>query len=166
MKAALGYSFGVESKWIREQLRMEGIKPLLIICKSRKDRIPQRIDVMLKEVQYGSYPSTQEEYVILRREFKEKWSIIEDFKPHRFTCTPRDIPAYTNTIIDWAKQQPTRPFDVLYLGRTLQDMRLKMKEAKLDYDPPEEALGFKLKFPLWDWSRNDNVLLPPLEVKS
>jgi hypothetical protein len=172
MKAALAYSFGVESIWIRQQLCMEGIRPLLIICKGRKDRTPQRVDVMLKKVQYGSYSSVQEEYIILRREFNENWSIQEDFRPHRFKCAPSAlplphiIPAYTNTIIDWAKQQqPTRPFDVLYLGRTLQDMKFKMNESELSYSPPEEASGFKLKFPLWHWSRNDKVLLPPLELK-
>jgi hypothetical protein len=157
MKIALAFGFGLESLWMREILRQEKKQCLLIVCKSYKDHLPKRINVLLKG----------EKYIVLRRKFEEKWEIREDYNPHRFSCT-----SYTNTIIEWAKQQSSRPFDILYLGRRLQDLKQDetFKECKdFVFSPPAELEGFTLNFPYWDWSREGNVLLPhmpELEVKA
>ena len=165
MKAALAYGFGVESIWIHEQLHKEGKEHLLIVCKGHKDVTPKPINVLLKG----------ENYKILRRQFEEKWQIHEDVNPHRWSCAPTSWaypkqgtePAYTNTIIEWAKQQSTRPFDVLYLGRRLEDMKDELKHQDVEFTPPGNGSGFELRFPLWYWRRVENCLLPPaLELKT
>ena len=151
MKTALAFGFGVESQWMREKLHLEGIMPLLIVCKSYNDHLPKRIDVLLKG----------EHYIVLRRKFHEQWNIHEDFHPHWFSCKN-----YTNTIIEWARQQTAHPFDILYLGRRLQDLLSELSfQCHADapfIGAPKEAFGFKLEFPYWNWSREGNVLMPPI----
>jgi hypothetical protein len=162
---ALAYGFGVESIWIHEKLHMEGKEHLLIVCKGPKDHMPKPINVLLEG----------ENYKVLRQGFEEKWQIHEDVNPHRWSCASTTFgwpeqktePAYTNTIIEWAKQQPTRPFGMLYLGRRLEDMKDELKSPDAEFTPPENAFGFELKFPVWNWRRVKNCLLPPaLELKT
>lgn len=148
---ALAYGFGLESLWIREMLRKEGITPFLIVCKGPGDHTPKPINIMLKG----------ENFKVLRGTgFHEKWDIREDVNPHRFSCN-----VYGNTIIEWAKQRSSRPFDILYLGRRLQDLKEDgtfKNFSDFVLRPPTEVDGFTLKFPLWDWRRVEDLLLPPV----
>jgi hypothetical protein len=166
-KVALAYSFGVESSWIRGYLHQKDIDPLLILFKSYKDKATPHIRRLLKG----------EKYIIIRRIFWEHFHVRQDkgkftygFAKEgeeaetitsgpetRFRCCDRDNVFFTNAILEWARKQPKKPFDVLYSGRKMEDLEI----PNLNIAPPTEAFGFKLEFPLWNWTRSDQTLFPP-----
>lgn len=164
-KIALAYSNGLEAQYLRSYLQESGVKPLFIVCKAYDIKPPKWTHV--KTV----LNLRNEKVVILRRKFIEHWNIREDFNPHRWSLSGGSG-GYTNTILEWAKKQPARPFDTLYLGRRIEDIREEPLsfEGKTEYhpemddfDPPSEAFGFKLVFPYWKWQRRDGYLFPPEE---
>lgn len=146
---ALAYSFGVESMWIWAGMIKDGIYPMLIVCRSHKDHLSKSLKVLLKGTNHK----------VIRRLYQEDWHINES--PHGWSVTD-----FTNTILEWAKDQPTRPFDTLCLGRRLEDMKLELERKDAEFSPPTNAFGFELKFPLWNWRRIEKSLFPPtVEVK-
>ena len=115
--------------------------------------------------QIFSYPK----HIILDKEFTENWRIRQDptgYEKHPLWYLGREDgePGYvfTNSILEWARRCQRKPFDTLYLGRKLQDLQgYQDLPEDMVLDPPTEAFGFKLKFPLWNWSRSGETLFPP-----